>query len=100
MQRKLSAATGLMLIIGMAAVASAQTESGSVKGFVTDPSGGVVPGVTVSVTGPALMGKHVALTEQQGFYRLLDLPPGEYVLRAELAGFATIEQPKSPSGPA
>ena len=51
-RRTLSATTGLMLLIGIASSASGQSESGSLKGFVTDQSGGALHGVTVSVIGP------------------------------------------------
>ena len=77
----------LGVLAALATAALAQDEAGSIKGYVSDDSGGVLPGVTVTVAGPSLMGRRIAVTDGQGFYRLLDLPPGQYELTAELAGF-------------
>ncbi len=86
-----------MLVVGLVALgvadASAQRELGSVKGYVTDESGGVLPGVSVTVSSPALMGVRTAVTDGEGFYRLLNLPPGEYLLTAELQGFSRAQRP-------
>jgi hypothetical protein len=72
-----------------AASASAQV-SGSINGTVTDNTGAVLPGVTITVTGPALMGAQTALTNADGQYRFPTLPPGNYRLSYELSGFATV----------
>ena len=69
--------------------AAAQT-SGSINGTVTDNTGAVLPGVTVTATGPALMGPRVAVTNDEGSYRFPTLPPGNYRLSYELGGFATV----------
>ena len=69
--------------------AAAQT-SGSINGTVTDNTGAVLPGVTVTATGPALMGPRVAVTSDEGAYRFPTLPPGNYRLNYELGGFATV----------
>jgi hypothetical protein len=49
-----------------------------------------MPGVTVTVTGPALMGARTAVTDAEGQYRLTAVPPGEYTLLFELSGFASV----------
>ena len=64
--------------------------SGSINGTVTDNTGAVLPGVTVSATGPALMGTQTAVTNSEGVYRFPTLPPGTYRLAYELSGFATV----------
>jgi hypothetical protein len=64
--------------------------SGSINGTVTDNTGAVLPGVTVSVSGPALMGTQAAHTSDQGQYRFPALPPGAYRLSYELTGFTTV----------
>ena len=67
--------------------AAAQTTA-SVRGTVTDPGGGVMPGVSVIASSDALVaGRQVAITNENGVYRFPSLPPGEYTLRAELQGF-------------
>jgi outer membrane receptor for ferrienterochelin and colicin len=76
----------------LATAARAQTNNGSIKGFITDTTGALVPGVTVSATSVALMGTRTARSDRQGYYRLLDLPAGNYQLEARLAGFAPFER--------
>lgn len=76
----------------LATAAQAQTNNGSIKGFITDATGALVPGVTVTATSVALMGTRTASSDRQGYYRLLDLPGGNYQLEARLAGFAPFER--------
>lgn len=68
--------------------ASAQTGDGSLRGYVKDEQGGVLPGVTVTATSPALLAPVVSVTDSAGYYRLNNLPPGTYAISAELTGFA------------
>jgi hypothetical protein len=68
--------------------AVAQTGDGSLRGYVRDQQGGVLPGVTITATSPVLLAPVTAVTDSAGYYRLLNLPPGTYVITAELAGFA------------
>src|SRR5262249_8521543 len=67
---------------------SAQTGDGSLRGYVKDQQGGVLPGVTVTATSSALLAPVAAVTDAAGYYRLNNLPPGTYTLAAELAGLA------------
>src|SRR5262245_250108 len=69
--------------------ASAQTGDGSVRGYVKDEQGAVLPGVTVTATSPALIRPVTSVTDAAGYYRLLNLPPGTYAVSAELQGFST-----------
>lgn len=83
---------GLALGFGLALsveLAAAQTGAGGLRGFVKDDSGAVLPGVTVTATSPELIQPTVVVTDETGLYRLNNLPPGTYVIAAELAGFAT-----------
>ncbi len=64
--------------------------SGSINGTVTDKTGAVLPGVTVTVTSPAMMGVQAATTNDQGQYRFPSLTPGAYRVSYELAGFTTV----------
>lgn len=70
--------------------ALAQVQTGSVLVRVADEQGGVLPGVTVSVTGPNLPGALTGVTDQAGAHRFLSLPPGTYAVRTELQGFQTV----------
>src|SRR2546427_3886431 len=72
--------------------ALAQTGDGSLRGYVKDEQGGALPGVTVTATSPVLLSPVVAVSESDGLYRLVNLPPGTYTITAELTGFATYRQ--------
>src|SRR4051812_14854950 len=65
----------------------------TLSGVVRDASGAVLPGVTVEASSPALIERaRSAVTDGGGQYRIVDLRPGEYVLRFVLQGFTTIER--------
>ena len=65
--------------------------SGSIVGQVTDEGRGVLPGVTVTATSPALQVRRVTtVTDGRGEYRLPSLPIGTYDISYELAGFRTV----------
>src|SRR5258708_13852878 len=72
--------------------ASAQTGDGSLRGYVKDEQGGVLPGVTVTAKSPDLLAPVTAVSDAAGYYRLNNLPPGTFTVTAELAGFATIRR--------
>src|SRR5262245_62667795 len=88
MQRALVAAL-VVLSVFLPTLAAAQTGDGSLRGYVKDEQGGVLPGVTVTGTSPALQAPIVGLTDSTGYYRLNNLPPGTFSVTAELAGFST-----------
>jgi outer membrane biosynthesis protein TonB len=65
--------------------APAQDATGTVDGTVSDQSGAVVPGVTVTLTGPA--GPRRVITNEIGRYAFPAVPVGQYTLQARLPGF-------------
>jgi hypothetical protein len=70
------------------ALHSQNLSSGSINGTVTDETGAALPGVTVTAASPALQVQQVTtVTDEEGRYRLIDLPRGTYQLRYELSGF-------------
>jgi hypothetical protein len=74
-------------------IAAQQTSASSVVGVVKDSSGAVLPGVTVEVDSPALIERvKTATTDEQGFYRIVDLRPGTYSVTFRLSGFGTIRR--------
>jgi hypothetical protein len=81
-------AVGLLLLTCAAAETFAQVTEGSIRGYLRDEQGGVLPGVTVTATSPTVAGTYTAVTDQDGHYRLLTLPPGTYSLTATLSGFS------------
>jgi hypothetical protein len=75
------------------ALAWAQAEAGAIAGVVRDPSGAVMPGVTVEAASPALIEKvRSVVTDNQGLYRIVDLRPGQYTVTFTLAGFSTFRR--------
>src|ERR1019366_7542352 len=68
------------------------SSTGSINGKVSDSSGGVLPGVTVTTTSPSLMGTQVSVTDAGGLYRFPALPPGTYTVLYELPGFNTLKR--------
>src|SRR4051812_26915719 len=76
--------------IVLAAPAAAQVRSG-VEGRVLDESGAVLPGVTVTISSPALQLQQLTTaTDADGRYRFTDLPVGVYRVVFELTGFGTV----------
>jgi hypothetical protein len=84
-----SLGSGVLLILVCIGPALAQTGQiyGEITGKVVDAQGRVLPGVTVSLTGAAIMGVQSNVTSDQGVYRFPFLPSGTYGLRFELQGF-------------
>lgn len=85
----------LLLVVASASPVFAQGgagSTGSIQGEVTDESGGVLPGVTVTVSGDAMMGTRTDTTNAQGIYRFLGLPAGTYTLKFNLAGFGEVSK--------
>jgi len=72
--------------------AAAQDFRGRINGTVTDNTGAVLPGVTVTATSPALIQPQVQVTGEDGSYRFIALPPGVYALTFELTGFTTLKR--------
>ena len=62
---------------------------GAINGLVSDQSGAAVPGVTVEVTNAATGQQRTAVTGADGFFTMLQLPPGPYTVKAVLTGFRT-----------
>src|SRR5262252_7935835 len=82
----------LALLVLTARPIHAQTGAGSLNGYVKDEQGAVLPGVTVTATGPEILNPVVAVTDNSGFYRLQNLPPGTLTISAELPGFSSFKR--------
>jgi len=85
----------LLLALGLASLPSvgAAQVLGTVTGTVKDASGAVLPGVTVEASSPALIEKvRTAVTDGAGQYRIVNLPPGAYVITFTLTGFSTVRR--------
>ncbi len=65
----------------------------AIAGVVKDTTGGVLPGVTVEASSPALIEKvRTVVTDDQGQYKIIDLRPGVYSVTFTLPGFSTVKR--------
>ena len=71
--------------------AFAQSSSGTITGTVTDPTGALVPGATVIATDAISKTTRTAVTNKQGQYILVDIPPASYNVTATKSGFSKDE---------
>ena len=69
------------------AAAAGQQQLATIQGTITDQTGAVVPGVTVTATGLDTGVARTAISNQAGVYRMPSLEPGRYRVSAELTGF-------------
>ena len=86
LSRSLLAAALLIVFTGSAYAQG----MGSIFGKVTDPSGAVMPGVTVTVTGTGLQVPRTAVTTDSGAYQFANIPIGTYTVTFELQGFKKV----------
>lgn len=83
----------LFALLFAGTIATAQgTHTGVLSGTVTDQSGLALPGVTVTITSPAMQGVRSTVSEINGEYIFKGLPPGVYQAVFELPGFASVER--------
>ncbi len=86
-RRQLHSPLALLLILFLAAVASAQTFRGTILGTVTDPNKAVVPGAKVTVKNTSTGLERSTTTDEAGNYTVAELPIGPYEVRVEQTGF-------------
>jgi hypothetical protein len=86
--------TALLLVLGLSASAFAQSQAinGTIEGTIVDDQGGVLPGVTVTITNLDTGDTRTVVTNESGLFRAPLLPLGTYRVSAELQGFRTYEQ--------
>src|SRR5262245_13757223 len=83
----------VLVLLALPVALAAQTVSattGAMNGKATDKTNAVLPGVTVTISSPSLMGTRTAVTGEDGTYRFPAIPPGDYKVTFELTGFATV----------
>ena len=90
------ALAALAIVTAIPASAFAQgggaSSTGTIQGRVTDTSGAVLPGVTVTSTSPSMIGVQTQITNENGSYRFPAVPPGVYAVVFELAGFSGVKR--------
>ena len=79
-------------LLAIAAPTFAQDFRGRINGTVSDNTGAVLPGVTITATSPALIQPQVQVSGSDGSYRFIALPPGVYDIGFELGGFQGIKR--------
>jgi hypothetical protein len=77
------------VVLGAAGVGQAQTISGIIAGTVRDPQGAALATVSITISNPATGRVYQASTDANGYYRVPEVPPGLYVVEAELGGYQT-----------
>lgn len=83
--RRIAWLMAVLMILALPLVGTAQAQVGRVSGVVTDESGAVLPGATVTITGPGVA--RTAVTDSVGRFAVADLPAGSYEVAVELSGF-------------
>ena len=80
----------LTFIFCFSAIAFGQETTGNIEGTVTDPSGARVAGVTVQITSQSF--RREVTTNEEGFFRVLQLPPGVYTVNVAATNFAPFKR--------
>ena len=81
----------VLLLLGLVTSLPSIVHAQALAGVVRDPSGAILPGVTVEAASPALIEKvRSVVTDGTGQYRIVDLRPGTYTLTLTLPGFNTV----------
>src|ERR1041384_3517403 len=83
-----------VLLVVSAAMAQAQSNAGDLQGTVRDSNGAVVANASITARNPATMVPREATTNDDGYYKIVNLPPGSYEVTVEAANF------KKPAPPA
>jgi len=81
------------LVLLFSSLALAQRDLGTLTGTVTDPSGAVVPGATVTISEASTGQNYKLQTSSSGDFTRPALPPGTYTVTAEAKGFRRVAQP-------
>ena len=83
--KRLTVFVALLLLVAGIGAATAQSLTGTIAGKVLDEQGGVLPGVTLTLTGRT--GSQTTVSDEKGEFRFVGLNPGPYEVKAELSGF-------------
>jgi carboxypeptidase family protein len=79
--------SALLVVLGLACPSAWAQFSSALEGTVTDPSGGVVPGASVTITNEATGVSQTIQTTSAGYYRAPALPGGLYTVKVAIQGF-------------
>ncbi len=92
MKRNLLVLSLLMIFLFVSVPLMYSALTGVILGKITDKDGTPLPGVKVTISGPSLQGVREDFTNESGVFRIPELPPGEYTIKAELEGMKPVEK--------
>jgi protocatechuate 3,4-dioxygenase beta subunit len=81
------ALVSMTLLVSSTSAFGQASGTATIRGTVQDPSGGVLPGATVTLTNASTKGTQTAVTTERGTYTFSGVFPGTYDLKVELSGF-------------
>ncbi|HLL74540.1 MAG TPA: TonB-dependent receptor [Pyrinomonadaceae bacterium] len=90
---RLLASAALAFSLAASAFGQAQSNAADLQGYVRDPNAAVVAGATVTARNKATGIERSAQTNDDGFYKIVNLPPGEYEVTVEAANFSRANVP-------
>ncbi|MGE0359806.1 MAG: TonB-dependent receptor [Vicinamibacterales bacterium] len=88
----LAASSLLVWVAAVPAAAQTTTTNSGIEGRVVDDTNATLPGVTVTISSPALQSQPETFSAADGRYRFTTLPGGTYTVRFQLTGFKTVER--------
>ena len=91
MKRLLGVVTVLFLAMGLGFGQTISVNGGSIQGTITDPTGAIVPGASVTITGVDTGSLKVLTSDSAGFYSLGPLNPGNYLITVVAPGFQKLQ---------
>lgn len=87
-KRSFSLISSILLSLCLALVAFGQETTGGLQGTVKDPNGAVVPGAVLTIKGESVGYSRTITADQNGFYRVEQMPPGDYTVSVTSSGFS------------
>jgi hypothetical protein len=90
MKVRATAMAALLALLGGVSPVLAQVQTGEITGRVTDDTGALLPGVTVTISSPVLIQPQAAVSSETGTFRFPLIPIGTYTVKFELPGFKTV----------
>ena len=84
---------GLLVLAVLILIPASALAQASIAGSARDASGAAMPGVTVEASSPALIEKvRTTVTDERGLFRIVNLPPGTYIVTFALQGFNQVRR--------
>ena len=88
----------ITVFLAMSATGAAQSDVGSISGFIKDKSGAVIPNASVTIRNEGTDESHIVQTDSDGHFAVPNLPPATYSMTAEAAGFNRFVSVHNPLG--